>query len=31
MGPNDEQLLSIKLGYNPTNLFRVHHGVGSDQ
>ncbi|RPG02964.1 MAG: hypothetical protein CBD83_000645 [Prochlorococcus sp. TMED223] len=24
-------MLSIKLGYNPTNLFRVHHGVGSDQ
>ncbi|ABM79639.1 BBE domain-containing protein [Prochlorococcus marinus] len=29
-GPNYEQILSIKLGYNPTNLFRVHHGVGSD-
>ncbi|WP_196757101.1 hypothetical protein [Prochlorococcus marinus] len=24
-------MLSIKLGCNPTNLFRVHHGVGSDQ
>ncbi|RZO52404.1 MAG: hypothetical protein EVA79_00770 [Prochlorococcus sp. MED-G132] len=24
-------MLSIKLGYNPTNLFRAHHGVGSDQ
>ncbi|WP_072014307.1 MULTISPECIES: BBE domain-containing protein [unclassified Prochlorococcus] len=22
--------MSIKRGYDPTNLFRVHHGVGSD-
>ncbi|WP_413314952.1 BBE domain-containing protein [Prochlorococcus sp. MIT 0703] len=20
----------MKRGYDPTNLFRVHHGVGSD-
>ncbi|WP_074160875.1 MULTISPECIES: BBE domain-containing protein [Prochlorococcus] len=28
-GPNYERLLSIKRRYDPTNLFRVHHGVGS--
>ena len=29
-GPNYERLLRIKRDYDPTNLFRVHHGVGSD-
>ncbi|WP_074159233.1 BBE domain-containing protein [Prochlorococcus sp. MIT 1303] len=28
--PNYEHLLSIKRRYDPTNLFRVLHGVGSD-
>ncbi len=29
-GPNYEQLLSIKRRYDPSKLFRVHHGIGSD-
>jgi len=30
-GPNYERLLEIKRRVDPTNLFRVHHGVGSDE
>lgn len=29
-GPHYERLLAIKRKYDPTNLFRVHHGVGSE-
>jgi FAD/FMN-containing dehydrogenase len=29
-GTNYERLLEIKGRYDPTNLFRVHHGVGSE-
>lgn len=29
-GENYSALLEIKHKYDPTNLFRVHHGVGSD-
>lgn len=30
-GSNYERLLEIKRRVDPTNLFRVHHGVGSDE
>jgi len=30
-GPHYPRLLAIKRRVDPTNLFRVHHGVGSDQ
>ncbi|MHB1928646.1 MAG: BBE domain-containing protein, partial [Acidimicrobiales bacterium] len=30
-GPNYRRLLSIKHKYDPTSLFQVHHGVGSDR
>jgi len=30
-GPNYQRLLAIKRRVDPTNLFRVHHGVGSDE
>lgn len=30
-GPNYRRLLSIKDKYDPTGLFQVHHGVGSDR
>ena len=29
-GPHYSRLLDIKRKYDPDNLFRVHHGVGSD-
>jgi FAD/FMN-containing dehydrogenase len=29
-GGNYSRLLEVKRKYDPTNLFRVHHGVGSD-
>ena len=29
-GPNYVTLLKIKRKYDPNNLFRVHHGVGSE-
>jgi FAD/FMN-containing dehydrogenase len=29
-GPNYPRLLSIKKKYDPTGLFFVHHGVGSE-
>ena len=29
-GPNYPRLLDIKRKYDPANLFRVHHGVGSE-
>ena len=30
-GPNYARLLEIKRTYDPTNFFRVHHGVGSEE
>lgn len=30
-GENYGRLLDVKRTYDPTNLFRVHHGVGSDE
>ncbi|MEZ5239946.1 MAG: BBE domain-containing protein [Microthrixaceae bacterium] len=30
-GDNYERLLQVKRDVDPTNLFRVHHGVGSDE
>jgi FAD/FMN-containing dehydrogenase len=29
-GSNYARLLRVKRAYDPGNLFRVHHGVGSD-
>lgn len=29
-GANYERLVEVKLRYDPSNLFRVHHGVGSE-
>ena len=30
-GPNYSRLLAIKKKYDPTGLFFVHHGVGSEE
>jgi hypothetical protein len=30
-GPNNERLLAIKRKYDPSGLFFVHHGVGSEE
>lgn len=30
-GDNYDRLLAVKRDVDPTNLFRVHHGVGSDE
>jgi FAD/FMN-containing dehydrogenase len=30
-GPNYDRLLAIKKQYDPTGLFFVHHGVGSEE
>jgi FAD/FMN-containing dehydrogenase len=30
-GTNYERLLEVKHRYDPTNFFRVHHGVGSEE
>jgi FAD/FMN-containing dehydrogenase len=29
-GANYQRLLGVKCRYDPDNLFRVHHGVGSE-